>query len=389
MAQAGWHRERIDASWRGFASGLLLLLTATASCTLDSESRGGTRRHLDAALDEAQTVISHASDPPIVDAQDAHAHARDAQQPVDARSLDQPAPQVDLDASPGACVDEDARCSEPACKTAADCPLATALCHEAVCQDGRCGLHTLATGAACGAGGVCGERGDCRECDPPGRTMCIDAGSQRACDMTGHWSAAESCEHTCLGGACAQCTPGTAECLEGQRRACGDDGRWGVAQACASGCTGDRCNDCTPGQAECTANDSQVRSCNANAQWDAPVACASGCANSRCNQCTPGANRCTSDGAQSCGADQQWGAASACAAGCNGDLCAQCKTGARECPSATMLRVCSDNAWDTAQSCRPHSTCNATSKDGNSCPCDAGYDDPSPDPGLCTARKKK
>jgi hypothetical protein len=154
-------------------------------------------------------------------------------------------------------------------------------------------------------------------------------------------------------------------------------------QHCELGCTAGACYACRPGSAECTQDGSQLRGCNAQGQWDAAVACEHGCAAGQCSECSAGEQRCTEAGAQHCGNDLRWQPAMACPAGCGGDQCAECHDGQRECSSPTEIRVCHGTTWGTPQGCRPHAHCDASAQDGDFCPCDPGYADPHPKPGLC------
>ncbi|HEY2734586.1 MAG TPA: hypothetical protein VGI70_11410 [Polyangiales bacterium] len=330
------------------------------------------------------------------------------------------------DAGDDDCLDEASRCRKR-CKMADDCPAADSACHVALCDRGACSLSALSIGTPCGDGGVCDGAGACTQC-AAGAIDC-SAAQRRVCGRDGRWGAPVSCPFGCTGqtcndcvptrtqcspdgtaaiscnadgrldvpiacddgcsnGACNRCSAGATRCANNMQRVCGEAGTWGAAQDCgALGCGSDRCASCAKGASEC--QDAGRHVCGDDGQWGPTSACPNGCSAGSCDECTPQARRCTTDGAQTCGVDRRWGALTSCPAGCSGDQCARCAEGAVECPTATTLRTCTSSTWSDADSCRANAHCNAMPHNGNSCPCDPGFSDPSPSPGLCSADPKR
>jgi len=275
------------------------------------------------------------------------------------------------------------------CEQSNECVSTGGVCQGVTCVSGRCvnGVHPV--GTVCGDGGVCDQAGQCQDCRP-GKTECVGTERQRTCGAAGQWLAAARCSALCLAGVCVECEPGAVECKNDQRRECASDGRFGPKTRCEFGCdTGEACHACQPGSSECVDGNGRARTCNVQGQWDSAVACEHGCAAGQCVECDEGALRCTGDGAQRCGKDRRWGAITACPAGCAGDRCAECRDGQRDCSSRTDIRVCRGQAWGMPQGCRPHAHCDADAQDGNWCPCDDGYDDPHPNPGVCGERGRR
>ena len=136
------------------------------------------------------------------------------------------------------------------------------------------------------------------------------------------------------------------ECMGDMQRVCSEAGSWGPANACPAGCSAGVCNACRAGEVRCV----------------------------------------EATGVQTCGSNLQWSAPTSCSAGCDGKQCAECRDGTVMCVSTVELRECVNKRWGSASGCRPDSTCDATPLNGNSCPCNAGFDDPHPNPGTCLRR---
>lgn len=305
------------------------------------------------------------------------------------------------------------------CESANDCPIQRA-CEAAACVDGMCQLdaagcdHDAGPCAAgqctqctpgsaecsnnlqrsCGQDGTWSEAkmcelgcsdGACREC-LPGTKVCADSGDQiKSCGPNGRWADSESCENGCANGLCKQCREGAKRCNADAQEQCGADGTWQLAAACSLGCVKDHCAACKIGSYECVGVTDQ-RVCGDDGEWGAPSLCLGGCLAGVCNECIPGAERCAAPGVQRCSPERRWQTITACPFGCNGSTCAACAEGAIECTSRTNLRVCRDHAWTASDSCRPNAYCDMAAPGGNTCPCDPGYVDPHPSPGLCMPR---
>ena len=143
---------------------------------------------------------------------------------------------------------------------------------------------------------------------------------------------------------------------------------------------------CKPGSTACVGSDMQ-RVCNEMGTWGAANACSAGCSAGVCNACKPAEVRCVEGmGVQRCADDRQWAKPTACAEGCDGTQCAECRNGSVQCVNTTDLRECVNKHWGSPTGCRPDSTCDATPVNGNTCPCNAGFSDPHPNPGTCSPR---
>lgn len=229
----------------------------------------------------------------------------------------------------------------------------------------------------------CSE-GACQEC-MPGARQCTPTGEARSCDANGRWNQDETCESGCLDGRCRSCREGAKRCNADAQEQCGADGTWQLGAACSLGCVRDHCAACKIGSYECVGLTDQ-RVCGDDGEWGAPSACLGGCLSGQCSECISGATRCAEAGMQRCSPERRWQTIMACPFGCDGSNCAACAEGAVECTSRTTLRVCRNHAWTAADACRPDAYCDMAAPGGNTCPCDPGYVDPHPDPGLCMPR---
>lgn len=319
------------------------------------------------------------------------------------------------------CTDDASSCLAH-CSADSDCPAASA-CHAAVCVEGACKEEPLLDASSCDDDAGSCPAGECGTC-VAGASECVGAGL-RSCGKDGRWTQALRCEHGCSAGACNECTPDATQCsASNEAQRCAANGRWAAKEVCSNGCANGRCKVCTEGAKRCTADAQETcsaegawvstpcslgcvdnhcaackvgasectgsdmnsaRVCGDNGEWGPAMACASTCADGQCTECVPSTQRCAGPGIQVCGLDRRWLTTESCPNGCDGMRCAACKEGALECPSRTTVRVCRNHMWSDTDNCRPNAHCSAEAPSGNTCPCDSGFVDPHPNPGLCMA----
>jgi hypothetical protein len=225
----------------------------------------------------------------------------------------------------------------------------------------------------------------CHECAPASVSCSDDNQAARVCSASGRWEAPAACEHGCAEGRCKSCRQDATRCSADKQERCDAAGTWQPAAACSAGCAGDRCATCRAGTRECVGTNAQ-RECAESGEWGANVECSLGCTAGRCNECTAGAERCDGPGIQRCSAELRWETVTECPNGCDGSQCAECRNGTIECTSRFEIRHCRDRKWSSSSACRPNAHCDASAPGGNTCPCDDGYIDPHPEPGLCEPR---
>jgi hypothetical protein len=120
------------------------------------------------------------------------------------------------------------------------------------------------TGGAAGADGAAGAAGG-PEC-ASGSARCVNENWLEICDRGA--LVLEECIIACIDDDCADCEPGTAQCLEGDTKAklCQTDGQLGPELTCTNktcnpnkGCDG----ECAPGQVRCHPEDGDAEHCSA------------------------------------------------------------------------------------------------------------------------------